>query len=113
MYHDITVLVENLDVCRYFYREVLQLGEPFMDSNHTVVFRLGEEAFLVLEKCAGKFLEHTSSATRFTLSCPDLNALAEKMKKDAVELSDEFIRLGKTARRGFDPEGNIFIAVQQ
>ena len=42
MRHEIIVIVENIDACRYFYREVLQIGETVVDSNNRVVFALDE-----------------------------------------------------------------------
>ena len=47
---EIILMTENIDVCRYFYREVVGLGEPELDSCQQVIFRLGKEAVLVLEK---------------------------------------------------------------
>ena len=108
MHNEIVILVENLDVCRYFYREVLQIGQITWDSNYHVVFALDENTDLVLEKNGGKYLEHASGAVRFAFQCSDSPALNERLKKDGVPLSDGFERLGKTCYRGNDPDGNVF-----
>ena len=70
---EIVLLVENIDICRYFYRETLGLGEPEMDSNFEVIFRLNESTVLVLEQCDAKYLEHSSSACRFALNISDID----------------------------------------
>lgn len=108
MRHEIIVQVENIDVCRYFYREILQIGPMILDSNSHVVFTVDENCDLVLEKNTGKYLEHASGAVHFAFHCNDIQALEERLKKDGLPLSDRFERLGKVYRRGSDPEGNVF-----
>ena len=105
---EIVLLVENIDICRYFYRETLGLGEPEMDSNFEVIFRLNESTVLVLEQCDAKYLEHSSSACRFALNISDFEVLKLRMQKNGTPLTEEFTRYGKKAFRGIDPEGNVF-----
>ena len=111
MSYQIVILVENLDASRYFYREVLQLGPVTLDSNYRVVFELSPDLALVLEKCTAGFMEHASGATRFAFECGDVPSLAERLRKDGGELSDPFEWLGRTAYRGSDPDGNVFIVI--
>lgn len=113
MSHEIIILVENLDASRYFYREVLQVGPVILDSNSAVVFGLAPGLVLVLERCADGYMEHASGAVRFALECADVEALAERMKKDGGTLSDPFERLGRTCCRGCDPEGNPFLVIRK
>ncbi len=105
---EIVLLVADIDVCRYFYRETLGLGEPEFDSNFQVVFRLNGSTVLILEQCNATFLEHSSSACRFVLKHPDFEALKQRMQKNGTPLTEEFARYGKKALRGIDPEGNVF-----
>ena len=112
MYHEVVILVENIDRCRYFYREVLKLEHLIADSSSLVVFALGENASLVLEHCPEKFMEHASGAVRFAIGCDDIAALADRMKKESVVLSPSFERLGKNCFRACDPEGNPFLVVE-
>ena len=105
---EIVLLVADIDVCRYFYRETLGLGEPEFDSNFQVVFRLNGSTVLILEQCNAAFLEHSSSACRFVLKYPDFEALKQRMQKNGTPLTEEFARYGKKAFRGIDPEGNVF-----
>lgn len=105
---EIVILVENIDICRYFYRETLGLGEPELDSNFQVIFRLSESAVLVLEQCGANYLEHSSGACRFVLDFPDPAALILRMQKNGTPLVEDFNRYGKKTLRGIDPEGNVF-----
>ena len=108
---EIVLLVENIDICRYFYREVLGLGEPVQDGNFQTVFELNEFTSLVLEKCELPFMTHASSACRFTLISDDLAGIQERMQKNGTPLSAGFSRMGDDIFRGKDPEGNCFQVV--
>ena len=46
----VVIQVSNLDLCRAFYRDVLGLGAPVMDSSFWVEFRLDSQSSLFLEK---------------------------------------------------------------
>lgn len=46
----VVVQVSDLDRCRTFYRDVLGLGAPVMDSTFRVEFRLDAQTSLFLEK---------------------------------------------------------------
>lgn len=46
----IVLKVKNLPACRAFYRDILELGEPDLDSSFRVEFRSGETFSLILEK---------------------------------------------------------------
>ena len=113
MAYQIIILAENLDTCRYFYRETLGIGPVIADSNYRVVFALTPELSLVLEKCTVRYPEHASAATRFAFECDDVPALKARLEKDGGTLSDPFEWLGRTAFRGSDPEGNVFIVIQR
>ena len=105
---EIVLLVENLDICRYFYREVLKLDPMVTDSNFQTVFQLSEQCTLRLEKCELPFLEHLSGACSFSLETGDLPALQERMQKNGTPLEKSFSRSGVESYRGRDPEGNFF-----
>ena len=105
-----TVLqVNDLNLCRCFYRDTLNLGEPEIDSTELTVFRLNcdGEVFLVLQKNPLPCLEHASSAVSWFMKLPDATAIAKKLECDgypvcAVDLyGEEFFRIS-------DPEGNAF-----
>ena len=46
----IVLKVKNLPACRAFYRDILELGEPVLDSSFRVEFRFGGTFSLILEK---------------------------------------------------------------
>ena len=103
------IRVHDLNLCRIFYQQLLNLDEPEVNSTFLVRFRLAPGATLSLEKCDAPYLEHSSSATAFSFSVKDLKeakALLEsaKLPYDIVETC------GPTGEilRGGDPEGNIF-----
>ena len=106
---EIVVRVNDLDGCRIFYREVLQLGDPVLDSGFLASFRLSDHAMLTLEKTDARFLEHAGAATLWRFGVSDLNALRGRMEYGGYELkmdpSGDFWR-------GTDPEGNVFLVYQ-
>lgn len=107
---EIILPVENIDVCRYFYRDTVGLGEPEIDSNLLVSFRLNEHTSLVLEKCElPGLLSHASSACRFMLDAASLPGIRERMRKNGTPLADGFTRSGAKVSRGIDPDGNCFM----
>jgi len=105
--------VNDIDMCRLFYRDLLELGEPVFDSTFAVVFQLAENLTLTLEKSAAEYLEHDSAASTIAIAVPDLEIFAEKLDSGGCPLDEESIRIGITEyRRGIDPEGNPFLVFQ-
>ena len=109
MKHEILILVNSLEECRYFYRETLKLGEPITDSSELAEFKLGEKVSLVLEECQSKYLEHTSCATSWVIETENFDDICNNLKKLGMLSGDEFIRKGRRAQTACDPEGNPFI----
>ncbi len=113
-YLGLILRVNDLDMCRLFYRDLLELGEPVFDSTFAVVFQLAENLTLTLEKSAAEYLEHASAASSFAFAVPDLETFAEKLDSGGCPLSAEPIRVGIVEyRRGSDPEGNPFFVFQE
>ena len=50
MVFGIVIKVKNLTSCKAFYRDILNLGDPVMDSSFQVEFRCGGSFSLILEK---------------------------------------------------------------
>ena len=109
MRHEIIILVNSLEKCRYFYRETLKLGEPFTDSSELAEFKIGENATLVLEESKLPSLEHASSAIAWALETDEFETICDSLRKLGAASGDEFIRKGRRAQRACDPEGNPFI----
>ena len=109
MKHEIVILVNSLEKCRYFYRENLMLGEPLTDSSELAEFKLGENVSLVLEECQTPCLEHASSAFCWALETEKFDSICAGLKEIGALSGDEFIRKGRRAQRVCDPEGNPLI----
>ena len=108
MQQEIIILVNSLEQCRYFYRETVKLGEPVIDSSESAIFKLGEESVLVLEETKAKYLEHTSSATSWSIEVEDFDNICAELEKNGNTSGEEFIRFGHRTRRVCDPESNPF-----
>lgn len=109
MRSEIILLAENIDLLRYFYREVIGLNEVIIDSNDFVEFQLSADSSLILEKCQFPYTEHTSSACRFAIEVNDIDRIKQSMDNDRTPLTENFSHSGRYSLRGCDPEGNIFI----
>ena len=59
---EIVVRVNDLDACRIFYREVLQLGDPVLDSGFIASFGISGSVMLTLEKTDAPFLKHAGAS---------------------------------------------------
>ena len=105
----IVVKVRDLDACRIFYRDVLGLGEPELDSGFMTVFRLLPSLTLTLEAVDAAFLEHASSATMWSFRVDDPERLSAKLADSGYAPLEVLDRgEGASCLRGEDPEGNIF-----
>ena len=105
-----TVLqVNDLNLCRCFYRDTLNLGEPEIDSTELTVFRLCSEGevFLVLQKNPLPCLEHASSAASWFMKLPGAAGIAEKLKSAGYPVCTADFYGGEFYRIS-DPEGNTF-----
>ena len=105
----VLIRVANLDQQRIFYRELLMLGNPVVDSAFWVEFAAPDGTRIILEKSEAAYLEHEVSATTLVLATP----LQEKIRKE-LEIhnypitADEKAHPGEVFYRGQDPEGNVF-----
>ena len=103
---EIVIRVRDLDACRIFYRDVLELGEPVSDSGFSSSFALNDGVMLTLEKNDAPFLEHASNATLWRFAVADF----EKFRKHLADAGCELVEdpCGGSWR-GSDPEGNMFL----
>jgi predicted enzyme related to lactoylglutathione lyase len=101
--------VNNLELCRNFYRELLEPAAPVIDSNFLVEFNVGENVKLILALSNADFLEHASSAGGFMFSVDDPEAVINKLTKSGYELhAKNIFSQGRTMIRCLDPENNPF-----
>lgn len=108
--HAVIIKIENLNLCRSFYRDVLNLGTPVMDSNFWVEFKINDHASLILEQLQpGGKLPPTHG--RISWMC-EVDNLAEYIKhlddNGHAPSIDETECLGKRIAKFMDPEGNPF-----
>lgn len=108
--HGIIVKVENLDLCRSFYRDILNLGSPVIDSNFWVEFYLNDNVSLVLEKIeTGERLSVRKGRVSWLYYVDDIEAMIKRLEDHGVEPFTEIEeRIGYKVVRFNDPEGNPF-----
>ena len=105
----VIIKVNDIDLCRFFYRDVLTLGEPVVDSSFWVEFQTDSGFFLMLEKTTAGFLEHESSATSWACRVPSINTVKEHFRRYGYKLNiDRRLHEGEVLYRCQDPEKNIF-----
>ena len=105
----VIIKVTDLDLCRTFYRDVLNLGTPCIDSSFLVQFQLTEGFSVTLLKTQAPFLEHASSAMFWCFACADTEKLSEKLSNSGYPALLEATEFGSAEYlRGRDPENNIF-----
>ena len=103
---EIVIRVRDLDGCRIFYRDVLELGDPVSDSGFSSTFALNDGLMLTLEKNDAPFLEHASNATLWRFAVADF----EKFRKHLADAGCELVEDPSGGSwRGSDPEGNMFL----
>ncbi len=103
---EIVIRVRNLDVCRIFYRDVLQLGDPTSDSGFSSTFALNDGSMLTLEKSEAPFWEHASNATLWRFGVADFQKFRDHLAECGYELIEDPCG---GSWRGRDPEGNMFL----
>jgi predicted enzyme related to lactoylglutathione lyase len=105
----IIIKVKNIDICRSFYRDVLKLGEPVMDSSFWVEFQTPNGFTLALEKSAARFLEHENSATAWICQVDNIEEARIRLRNHGFKVSiAKTLKMGETLFRCKDPENNVF-----
>ena len=106
----IVIKVNELECCRLFYRDLLDLGEPMIDSSFFTVFQLQPGLTLTLEKSPAKYLERASSTIEWRFETANLTVLKQRLEAAGYALEfDELHRGPGRYWRGRDPEGNFFL----
>ena len=107
------VRVANLDRCRTFYRDVIGLGVPVMDSGCWVEFRSGGTTIL-LEKCEwGESVPPASGRIAFMLTVDSIEAFSKRLTEAGCpDGSDSADRFGYRVKCCSDPEGNLFYVTE-
>ena len=108
--YGVIIKTHNIDACRAFYRDILGLGAPVIDSNFWVEFKLQEDVALVLEKIPeGEPVSAEHGNTSWMLRLENLETVISRLKEHGYEpLKTDCERLGIKVNAFKDPEGNIF-----
>ena len=103
------IKVNNIDLCRNFYRNVLDLGDPVIDSSFGVEFQINNDFFLMLEKTDARFLEHESSATSWCCRVDNIKEVHYRSRFHGYKLNmEKRLHEGEVLYRCQDPEKNTF-----
>ena len=107
--YGVIIKVENIDVCRSFYRDVLELGAPIIDSNFWVEFKLQEDVSVVLEQAAeGEKISPGRDRVSWLYRVEHIEEMLAKLKEHGHHPHSEEERLGDKVYQYLDPEGNPF-----
>ena len=103
---EIVICVSDLDVCRHFYRTVLEMGDPVFDSNFITSFQVGDDLFFTLARTGSDNLERARSAMTWRFEVKDL----ERLRGNCASAGRKLLPPGKNGTYwcGIDPEGNRF-----
>ena len=105
----IIIKVNNIDLCRNFYQNILNLGDPVTDSSFCVEFQINDNFFLMLEKTEARFLEHESSATSWSCKVDKVDEVHYRARLHGYKLNmTKRTHEGEVLYRCQDPEKNIF-----
>ena len=108
----IVIKVKNLTRSKAFYRDILGLGEPVLDSNFMVEVRCGDGFSLFLEKNLWEEPEVCAPrSVSWFYGAGNAREIQQKMRTYGFADSDDLIVENKTGRpfcRFTDPEGNAF-----
>ena len=112
MVFGIVIKVKNLTSCKAFYRDILNLGDPVLDSSFRVEFRCADSFSLILEKI---FWDENGFAgpERMAWFYGSGNALDIQKKIHSHGYADKCsisvaAKAGSELCRFTDPEGNSF-----
>ena len=106
----IVIKVSNLEISRAFYRDILKLGTPVMDSNFWVEFKLQCGSSIYLEKLDEKAAAAAAkSRISWVYKTKDVSGLVERLGEYGYESTTaREVRVGFQLIKFYDPEGNSF-----
>ena len=104
----VLIRVKDLDTARIFYRELLRLGNPAVDSAFWVEFYAPDGTRIILEKTEAAYLVHDVSATTLVLATPELEKIRHELEVHNYTIErQKKAHPGEVFYRAQDPEGNI------
>ena len=108
--YGVIIKVANLNACRSFYRDILDLGAPVMDSNFWVEFKINGSSSLILEQAAqGEKLSHARGRLSWLCTVNNIKEILARLEQSGHEpLAEEEEHCGIKIHKYCDPEGNPF-----
>jgi catechol-2,3-dioxygenase len=111
----VIIKVRNLDICRSFYRDVLNLGEPALDSNSWIEFKMPGNFTLALEKVMK--IDYGRGSTQNVVwgyKIDDIEVIRTRLKEYGYYINvDSSHRVGLDFFTCRDPEGNLFYLISR
>ena len=104
---EILIQVENLPLCRAFYRDTLMLGKPEIDSNFLCRFRLADGASLTLEQVARR----TAPNPKWSWEPDDPQLVFENLRAFGYQLK-KTTAAQRPVRVLQDPESNSVLLME-
>ncbi len=106
--YGVLLQVKELNKVRAFYRDVLNLDDPTLDSNYYVEFVVPGGGLLVLQQCEYAECE-TLGDTAWLLFTDDPEPIVERLKtKGVCPVQPPRAIPGRKCVTYSDPEGNLF-----
>jgi hypothetical protein len=109
--YGIALKVRNLELTRSFYRDVLELGAPVIDSNFWVEFRLGDGVPFILDKVLeDEHVPESGGRISWIFKTNEIEPVVARLRLFGYEPKCEPIeRIGLKVYEFRDPEGNPFL----
>lgn len=106
----VVIKVKNLELCKAFYRDILDLGQPLMDSNFWVEFKLTPMGSLFLEKAEwDEPVPQANGRIAWLYKTDKLSEIKEKLMSYGYNSCNVCTdKVGFEVCRFADPEGNPF-----
>jgi catechol-2,3-dioxygenase len=116
--YGIIIRARNVEKMRSFYRDVIDLGPPVVDSNYWVEFKISSETNLILEQIEADDQNSADApkrgATSWVRRVDDVDAFIAKLGESKIEpVGEERERFGRRVVTFLDPEGNAFHIISE
>jgi predicted enzyme related to lactoylglutathione lyase len=108
--YGVIIKVENLNACRSFYRDILNLGAPVMDSNFWVEFKLNDSSSLILQQAVtGETLPAGRGRIAWMCNVENIEETLARLDKNGYKpIAEEEELIGVKVFNFCDPEGTPF-----